>query len=116
MNIQGFSRFLQTAALTSGQILTFASLSNDVGVPTVREYYQILLNTLISFFVPAWTKSIKRKAISTANFYLFDLGVKHQLANIHNLEPQSDLYGQAFEHFIALELIAFYHTHAAKLS
>ena len=29
------------------------------------------------------------------------------MADIKNLEPASDLYGQAFEHFIALELRAY---------
>jgi len=108
-NIHGFTRFLETAALTSGQMLNFNSLSNDVGVPasSVREYYQILEDTLIGFVLPAWTKSSKRKAISTAKFYLFDIGVRNQLAQIRSIEPQSDLYGQAFEHFIFTELRAF---------
>lgn len=108
-NISGFTRFLETAALTSGKMLNFNSLSSDVAVPasTVREYYQILEDTLIGFIMPAWTKTVKRKAISTAKFYLFDIGVRNQLAHIKNLEPQTDLYGLTFEHFIALELRAY---------
>ena len=31
----------------------------------------------------------------------------HQLAEIKAIEPNSDLYGQAFEHFIAMELRAY---------
>lgn len=108
-NLQAFTRFLQFAALTSGQMLNFANIANDAAVPasTVREYYHILEDTFIGFMLPAWTKSVKRKAISTAKFYYFDLGVKNTLAKIKNLEPNSDLYGQAFEHFIALELRAY---------
>ena len=107
--IQAFSRFLQISALTSGRLLNFSSLSNDTAIPasTIREYYQILQDTLLGFLLPAWTKSRKRKAISTAKFYYFDIGVKNQLAGIHALEPKSDLYGQAFEHFIAMELRAY---------
>lgn len=108
-NVQGFMRFLEIAALASGKMLNFASLSNDVALPasTVREYFQILEDTLIGFMVPAWTKSIKRKAIGTAKFYLFDIGVRNQIAQIKFLEPHSDIYGQAFEHFIATELRAY---------
>lgn len=107
--IPSFSRFLQLAALTSGDILNFSSVSNDTGIPisTVREYYRILEDTFIGFLVPAWTKTIKRKPMSTAKFYLFDCGVKHILANIKSLEMNSDTYGQAFEQFIALELRAY---------
>ncbi len=107
--ISAFSRFLQVAALTSGQILNFSSLSSDTGIPvsTVREYYKILEDTFIGFLVPAWTKTIKRKPKNTAKFYYFDIGVRNQLAGITTLPIQSDLYGQAFEHFIALELRAY---------
>jgi len=104
-----FSQFLQIAAICSGKMLNFASIANDLGISasTVREYYHILEDTLVGFFVPAFTKTIKRKAISTTKFYLFDLGVKHKLARIRTLDHQSDLYGQAFEHFIAMELRAY---------
>jgi len=73
----------------------------------VREYYQILQDTLIGSFLPAWRKTTKRKPTSTAKFYFFDIGVKHQLAGIKTLNQHSDLYGQAFEHFIAMELKAY---------
>lgn len=107
--IQSFSKFLQISALTSGKILNYNSLSNDVGIPasTVREYYQILQDTLIGFIVPAWNKTVKRKAVSTAKFYFFDVGVVHQLAGFQDLIPNTDIFGQAFEHFIAMELRAY---------
>ena len=57
--------------------------------------------------LPAWTKSLKRKAISAAKFYYFDIGVKNTLAEIKTIDPNSDLYGQAFEHFIILEIRAY---------
>ncbi len=107
--LQSFARFLEVSALTSGNMINFASLSNDVSIPasTIREYYAILQDTLIGFILPAWTKSIKRKAISTAKFYYFDVGVRNKVAGIKNIDPHSDQYGQAFEHFIAMELRAY---------
>jgi len=107
--IPAFTRFLEVAALTSGKMMNFAEIASDTGVPasTIREYYQILEDTFLGFMVHGWTKTRKRKAISKAKFYLFDLGVKNTLARIKSLEPRSDLYGQAFEHFIAMELRAY---------
>ncbi len=107
--IPAFSRFLQTSALTSGKMLNFSEIASDTGIPaaTIREYYYILEDTFLGFMLPAWTKSIKRKAISTAKFYYFDLGVRNTLCNIHTIDRQSDLYGQAFEHFIIGEVRAY---------
>jgi len=101
-----FSRFLTVAALANGQMLNFAQIASDSGVPasTVREYYTILEDTLIGFMLTPWTKSKKRKAISTAKFYLFDTGVCHTLAQTKMLDRNSDLYGRSFEHWIGLEL------------
>lgn len=104
-----FSRFLVTAALSNGQMLNFAQVANDAGVPasTIREYYSILEDTLIGFMLTPWSKSIKRKALSTAKFYLFDTGICHTLAQTQTLDRNSDLYGRSFEHWIGLELRAY---------
>ena len=54
--------------------------------------------------VPGWEKSVKRKTLTKAKFYFFDIGVRNILAGISKIDIHSDLFGQAFEHFIALEL------------
>ncbi|MFU8798149.1 MAG: ATP-binding protein, partial [Gammaproteobacteria bacterium] len=107
--VPAFTRFLQTAALSGGQILNFSSIASDAGVPvsTVREYYHILEDTLLGFMLPSWTKTKKRKALNAAKFYLFDIGVQHTLAGIKSVEENTERYGCAFEHFIALELRAY---------
>ncbi len=104
-----FSRFLTTAALTNGQMLNFAKIASDAGLPaaTVREYYFLLEDTLVGFFLPGWTKSNKRKAITTAKFYFFDTGVTHTLAGTETLDRNSDLYGRSFEHWVVTELRAY---------
>lgn len=108
-NIPGFSRFLQTAALTSGHILNFTQIGSDVGLPasTVREYYYLLEDTFVGFMVPAYTKTRKRKAMSTAKFYFFDIGVRNALLDLGSVPFQTEVYGLAFEHFIAMELRAY---------
>lgn len=104
-----FSRFLMVAALSNGQMLNFTKIANDAGVPgsTVREYYSLLEDTLIGFLLTPWVKSKKRKAISTAKFYLFDTGVCHTLAQTQTLDRNSNLYGRSFEHWVGLELKSY---------
>lgn len=101
-----FSKFLQLSALTSGHTLNFSSIASEVGVSsvTLREYYAILEDTFLGFMVPPWQHSIKRKPVATAKFYYFDLGVRNVLSEIKTIPPKTDLFGQVFEHFIALEL------------
>ena len=53
-----FVRFLQLAAAESGQILNFANISHETGIsqPTVKNYYQLLVDMFIGFFVPAYRR------------------------------------------------------------
>jgi predicted AAA+ superfamily ATPase len=104
-----FSRFLAGAALANGRTLNFAALASDAGVPasTIREYYGVLEDTLLGFSVEPWRRSRTRKAVATAKFYFFDVGVAHALAGTRALDRNSDLYGRSFEHWIAVELRAF---------
>jgi predicted AAA+ superfamily ATPase len=90
-------------------MLNFAKIGNDAGLPaaTVREHYFLLEDTLVGFLLPAWIKSKKRKAITTAKFYFFDTGVVHALNGTQSLDRNSDLYGRSFEQWIAMELRAY---------
>ena len=104
-----FSRFLETIALANGDMINFTKLANDCQVPpsTVTEYVRLLEDTLIGFFLPAWTQSKKRKAIKTRKFYFFDPGITHILSGTETLDRNSDLYGKSFEQFICMELRAY---------
>ncbi len=106
-----FSRFLKTAALSSGHQINFTEIGNDcqVAPSTVREYYKILEDTLIGFLLESWTQSKKRKALQTAKFYLFDPGVTHTLTGTKTIDRNSDLFGSSFEQFIGMEIRAYLH-------
>ena len=108
-NIGAFSRFLEVAALAHGDMVNFANVANDAQVPasTVREYYEILKDTLIAHEVSAFTDTRKRKAVSTSKYYLFDIGVAHHLQGRRGLAPGTAEYGLAFESFIFQEIKAW---------
>ena len=57
--------------------------------------------------MPAWTRSRRRRAISTPKFYLFDTGITHALAGTEALDRNSDLYSRSFEHWVGMELRAY---------
>ena len=109
--IPQFSRFLEAAALSSGEILNFSKLGNDYGIApsTIREYYSVLEETFLGFFLEPWVKSKKRKAISKAKFYLFDLGVLHSLIETKSLSFHSSLFVKSFKHWIIHEVRAYLH-------
>ena len=108
-NVGAFSRFLEVAALAHGEMINFTSMANDAQVPvsTVREYYEILKDTLIAHEVPAFAETSKRKAISTAKYYLFDIGLARHLQGRSGLPPGTFEYGSAFESFVFQEIKAF---------
>ena len=106
-NIHGFEQFFQSAAHTSGQVLNYSKIASGAQIsgPTVRQYYEILEDTLLGFYLRPW-KGPKRKAIQSSKFYLFDLGIKWFLAQVKSLPEKSDLFGNAFEAFIVQEIVA----------
>jgi predicted AAA+ superfamily ATPase len=110
-NLPAFSRFLQSAAITNGMLLNYSNAARDSGVSvkTIREYYQILEDTLIGRQLPPWKKTKKRRRIETAKFYFFDTGLVSALLNYRSLTPGTNAFGRAFEHFILHECWAYRH-------
>ncbi len=109
-NIPAFSRFLQTVAIGHGQQVNHSNVARETGVSasTVRNYYQILEDTLLGFTLEPWKKKKRRRLVDTAKFYLFDVGVANQLhPEATNIGEGTDLYGRAFEHFIINEVRAW---------
>jgi predicted AAA+ superfamily ATPase len=110
-NVPAFSRFLDSAAATNGMLLNYSNAAREAGVSvkTIREYYQILEDTLIGRQLPPWKKSKKRRLIETSKFYYFDTGIVSALLNYKTLHPATDNFGRAFEHFILQECWAYRH-------
>lgn len=105
-----FSRFLDSIAFSHGQMTNYVNIARDCGVSakTVENYYHILVDTLLGYFLPPYHKKIKRDIISkTPKFYLFDVGVANYLSKRQVSELRGSLAGEAFEHFIFMELIAY---------
>lgn len=105
-----FSRFLKIAALQMGQLFNYAGTASDVGgisAQSIRNYFEILDDTLIGFCLSPWKSGRSRKSVSTAKHYLFDCGVTHALSGTQYLDRNSTIYGDCFELFIINEIRAY---------
>jgi len=107
-NIPAFNRFLEIAALSNGEVLNYSNIASECGIssPSVKEYFQILEDTLIGSQLPAFRKRSKRRLIKSPKFYFFDLSPVIYLSNWGNVQKGSPLFGRAFEHFIFMEIKA----------
>ncbi|MBI4606523.1 MAG: ATP-binding protein [Planctomycetes bacterium] len=109
-NVPAFARFLQVVGLTHGQQLNYANIARESGVAasTVRNYFQILEDTLLGFELEPWRRTRKRRLVETSKYFLFDIGVANHLhPEATRVTEGSDLYGRAFEHFLLNEVRAY---------
>ena len=107
-NINAFNQFLGAAAFSNGEMVNYSNIASDCGVShnTVKEYFQILEDTLIGRFVPSFQKKPKRRVILSPKFYYFDVGIANNLLKRGKIEMASEAFGNSFEHFIYQELYA----------
>ena len=108
-NVAAFSRFFDAVGYSHGDLTNYANIARDCGVDakTVKEYYQILVDTLLGTFVEPWKKRQERQVIGKASkFYLFDVGVAGALTGRHLAEARGEAFGRALEHFILMEILA----------
>lgn len=106
-NIPAFAKFLELAAFENGNIINYQSIAKEIGIDskTVKEYFQILEDTLIGFLFPPYSKSHRKRIVSHPKFYFFDCGVVSALRGtlMQNLSAGTPPFGRAFEHFVILE-------------
>ena len=109
-NIPAFSRFFDVMAYSHGELTNYSKIARDccVNSKTAKEYYQILVDTLLGAMVEPFKKRQNRQVISkAAKFYLFDVGVAGAVTKRHIEEEKGELFGKAFEHFILMEIAAY---------
>jgi predicted AAA+ superfamily ATPase len=107
--VAAFSRFFEAVGYSHGDLTNYANIARDCGVDakTVKEYYQILVDTLLGTFIEPWKKRQERQVIGKApKFYLFDVGVAGALTRRRILETRGESFGRALEHFVLMEILA----------
>lgn len=109
-NLASFARFIDALGFSQGTLINFSNIARDCGVDakTVKEYYQILVDTLIGYFIYPFYNRQKRETLSTTpKFYLFDVGLAAYLSKTHLEELKGMPAGILFEHYIFMEIMGY---------
>lgn len=105
-NLQGFQNFLDVAVAQFAEQVNFNGISRDCQVAhaTVREYYGILEDTLIGFFLYPYIKSVRKRMSHQPRFYFFDNGVTRALLGTLKDPPSPLEKGRLFEQWFVQEI------------
>ncbi len=98
-NIGEFSRFLEVASFSQGEVLNMSEVAREAGIKQkiVSTYFQITEDLLIGFKVPIFMKRAQRQLIAHPKFYFFDVGVYRAIRPTGPLDLQSEIDGRALE-------------------
>ena len=108
-NLALFSDFLDASALRDGSAVNCSNIARETGVSsvTVKNYFNILTETLIGRWLPAYRKRPKGREATSPKFYFSDVGVVNHLARRGEVLPGSEAFGQAFRNWIFHEITAY---------
>ena len=108
-NIGSFLRFLRFAANENGNVINYSNIARETANKNkdVKEYFQILEDTLVGFHLLAYVKSSRKRLMRHPKFYFFDTGVQRALAKkiYQDVSRYTPEYGRVFEHFLIKEII-----------
>ncbi|CAO4835248.1 MAG: hypothetical protein CNLJKLNK_01428 [Holosporales bacterium] len=109
-NLASFARFLEAASFSNAEMVNYTNIARDCGVDakTVKEYFQILKDTLIGYEIDPYRKKGKRDIIqSTPKFYFFDPGVSNYISKTSLAALKGHDAGKSFETYLFHELNAY---------
>jgi predicted AAA+ superfamily ATPase len=108
-DIGPFLVFLRLAALESGRPTNLSKLAQESGVPasTLKTYYQVLVDTFVGYWVPAYGGRSRKRLLTTPRFLFFDTGVRNAAAQLPlgGKLPESEA-GALLEQWVGQELMA----------
>jgi predicted AAA+ superfamily ATPase len=102
-----FINFIRLAAIHSGEMVNYSSLSRETGVSitAIKSHYQLLEDIFIGFSVPGFSGSSRKSLLSTPRFYFSDLGLRHAAAGLEPGRAIVDVNpGSWFEQWVGIEL------------
>jgi uncharacterized protein len=106
-NIEPFRQFIEVAASANGKILNASKIGRQCGIDpkTSQRYFEILADTLIGFYLPAFDLSIRKQQLAHPKFYWFDPGVARAASGLLDVEmlPGTYEFGNIFEQLVIAE-------------
>ncbi len=107
--IGNFARFLEAVSFSHGAVLNISNVARECEVErkTVQGYIEVLLDLLMAFSLPVFSKRAKRTVVHHPKFYFFDTGVFRTLRPSGPLDRPEEIEGAALEGLIAQHLRAW---------
>ena len=106
-NLDPFRRAIFGSCCPKQRWSNYSNIARDVGTndKNVQNYFSILEDTLLGFFLEPFQHSFRKRLSKTPKFYFFDLGVVRALTGqlTLSLNKNTSQYGELFEHFVILQ-------------
>jgi predicted AAA+ superfamily ATPase len=100
-NLTPFRLFLPICMQNETEPLNFTKIAESTGVDvkTIQNYFEILIDTHLGFFLNSYDKSLRVVQREAPKFYFFDCGVKRAIEKQLTIpiQKQTTQYGKAFE-------------------
>ncbi len=108
-NVSAFARFLEVTARQNAQTTNATGIARDTGVHrrTVESHFQILVDTLLGHWLPAWRLKSSNRQLQRSKFYFFDCGVARALTGRLPYPPTAEELGPQMETLVLNELRAY---------
>lgn len=108
-SLESFSRFLEAASFSHGQLLNVNNVAREceVGRKTVEGYLEVLEDLLLAYRVPVFSRRARRAVVAHAKLYFFDTGVFRSLRPAGALDLPDEIGGAALEGLVAQHLRAW---------
>ncbi len=104
-----FQKLLMLLAGRVGQVINFASLSNDLGVSatTIKNWLNVLKASYILFELPPYFENVRKRVVKSPKVYFTDPGLASFLLGIHTERQavRDPLRGGLYENLVICEII-----------
>jgi predicted AAA+ superfamily ATPase len=104
-----FHRFLEVAAQHTTELINYENIARESSIKAavVKNYFQILSDTLIGYILPTWDQSVRKQLAVHPKFYFFDNGVLNAITQqSKSVVLSPDLRGKLFEQWLINEVRA----------
>ncbi len=98
-NLSAFSRFLEVASFSQGQVLNVSSVARECGInqKSVSNYFDILDDLLLGYRLPVFNKRAQRQTVRHPKFYFFDVGIYQNIRPRGIIDSSEEIEGPALE-------------------
>jgi len=108
-DLSAFETFLRLVAGRIGQLINYASLSNDVGVSsaTIKHWVSLLKASYVLFELPPWFANIRKRLVRSSKLYFCDVGLASWLLGLENPRQieRDPLRGALYENLMIMEVV-----------